>query len=350
VHAADCSAAGWQDRVTAIVADFLRVHPAEIDTRKPLSLYALDSLRAMELIAALEDAFERPLPEWLLIDHPDIQSLALALAGDQSGDDRALRAADSVLPAAIRPSLPRRTITRMERVLLTGATGFLGAHLAHTLLSESDSELCCLVRAGSRNGASRVRRNLEYYGLWSPSFAHRIEVIEADLAMPGLGLRARDYVRLAEGIDEIYHAAADVDWVRSYRSLRDVNVAGTRELLRLACTGTPSAFHFVSSLTVCLAPGGPAAVGECDDIRPFVDRLPLGYAQTKCVAETLVRQAGGRGLPTSIHRPSLVGRGARRAPGYCWPAPRLRMRSTVGSRGLSRVPNGSVRSDASSTA
>jgi len=41
-------------------------------------------------------------------------------------------------------------------------------------------------------------------------------------------------------------------------------------------------------------------------MQPFVDRLPLGYAQSKCVAESLVREAGRRGLPTSIHRPSLL--------------------------------------------
>jgi thioester reductase-like protein len=32
----------------------------------------------------------------------------------------------------------------------------------------------------------------------------------------------------------------------------------------------------------------------------------LGYAQTKIVAEALVREAGRRGLPIAIYRPSLI--------------------------------------------
>jgi hypothetical protein len=39
---------------------------------------------------------------------------------------------------------------------------------------------------------------------------------------------------------------------------------------------------------------------------PHVDRLPLGYAQSKCVAESLTRQAAIRGLPIRIHRPPLI--------------------------------------------
>jgi len=314
---ADSSSVAVRDRVLTVVADVLGLDVAEIDPRKPLSLYALDSLAPAELTAALEDAFERPLPEWLLVDHPDVETLTLALRGQTAGDDRELMAHDSVLPVDIRPV--RRSAEReggpsttdpprgpASRVMVTGATGFLGAHLVQTLMTETAADVWCLVRAGDGQGLFRVRRNLERYGLWSSSFSNRIDAIEGDLAVPRLGLTACDYARLADRVDAIYHAGADVDWVRPYRALRDVNVVGTRELLRLACEARPAAFHFVSSVSVCYATGGPRSVSEQDDMQPFVDRLPLGYARTKCVAESLVRQAGQRGLPTSIHRPSLL--------------------------------------------
>ena len=92
----------------------------------------------------------------------------------------------------------------------------------------------------------------------------------------------------------------------SYGGLRQANVAGTRELLRLACTARPKAFQFVSSLSVCYAVGGPAVVTETTDMLPHAADLPLGYAQSKCVAESLVRQAAARGLPATIVRPSLI--------------------------------------------
>ncbi len=100
---ADASSVAVRDRVLTVVADVLGLDVAEIDPRKPLSLYALDSLASAELTTALEDAFERPLPEWLLVDHPDVETLTLALRGQTAGDDRELIAHDSVLPVDIRP-------------------------------------------------------------------------------------------------------------------------------------------------------------------------------------------------------------------------------------------------------
>ena len=50
-------------------------------------------------------------------------------------------------------------------MLLTGATGFLGAHLLADWLTHSDAVLHCLVRAGSAQAAlDRVRANLTRYG------------------------------------------------------------------------------------------------------------------------------------------------------------------------------------------
>src|SRR5262249_9749503 len=111
---------------------------------------------------------------------------------------------------------------------------------------------------------------------------------------------------LTQGIDAIYHCAAEVDWVSPYSQLRPVNVSGTVELLRLASTSRRKAFHFVSSLAVCYSTTGPREVYEWEEMLPYLDGLHLGYARSKCVAETLVRRAAERGLPVTIYRPSLI--------------------------------------------
>jgi thioester reductase-like protein len=131
-------------------------------------------------------------------------------------------------------------------------------------------------------------------------------VIEGDLNECSLGLSTVDWHNLAREIDAIYHCAADVDWVSSYAKLRSVNVGSTVELLKLASTSKRKKFHFISSLAVCYATTGPREVDEWEDMLPYLDGLFLGYAQTKCVAETLVRRAGERGLPVKIYRPSLI--------------------------------------------
>ena len=312
---------GARQRVSEVVAGCLGLAPAEIDPHEPLALYGLDSLRSVELGAELEDAFRRPLPDGLLSDHPSIDALVgfledgdqLARARDDDPNIDLMRA-DGVLPFDIRPEAAPAPVPTSapappdERVLLTGATGFLGAHLLRTLLTETGAEVLCLVRSRGSGEAPwrRVRASLERYRLWDDEFIGRIHTVTGDLSQPGLGLAPGGHLTVASAVDTVYHAAADVDWVSPYGALRAANVIATRELLRLACRGRPKAFHFISSLSVCHAVGGRRSVAEDDDLLWGTERLPIGYAQTKCVAEALVRQARARGLRASIHRPALL--------------------------------------------
>ena len=127
----------------------------------------------------------------------------------------ALMRADGVLPFDIRPAAAPRAAPRAGRVLLTGATGFLGAHLLGTLLEETDAEVLCLVRDRGSDGESqrRVRRSLERYRLWDDTFDGRVHTVTGDLSQPSLGLAADVRATLESAVDAIYHAAADVDWV-----------------------------------------------------------------------------------------------------------------------------------------
>src|SRR4051812_49927803 len=97
--------------------------------------------------------------------------------------------ADAVLPADVYPAAPSTAAT--GTVLLTGATGFVGAHLLHALLRETQATVLCLVRPdrhGLRGGpADRLRANLEAHGLWQPAWAERIRPLTGDLRQSGLG-------------------------------------------------------------------------------------------------------------------------------------------------------------------
>jgi thioester reductase-like protein len=151
-----------------------------------------------------------------------------------------------------------------------------------------------------------VRRNLIQYGIWEECFAKRIRCVYGDLTQPLLGMAGRDFRAIADSVGAIYHAAAAVDWVRPYEELREANVLGTHELLRLACAGTPKSFNFLSSLAVCYSTGATGDALESDDPLLNLRGLRLGYAQSKCVAESLVRQAAERGIHTTVARPTLV--------------------------------------------
>lgn len=312
--AARPSSGAVRERLTAIVASILRRPPQWISPSSSLASLGLDSLGAVELIAAIEDELAVKLPLTAAHDYPSIDALARFVehgaVRDAPTGGRDLPLADAVLPVDVQPRAGRAAPTCDARdLLLTGATGFLGAYLLRTLLDETAADIHCVVRSRS-DGWDRVVDNLAAYDLARPGDESRVHIVSADLAEPMIGLSVGDFASLADRIDAIYHCAAAVNWVYAYDELRDTNVLGTRELLRLACAG-PKPFHFVSSISVCHSTSAPAVADEAIDALSSLDGLHLGYAQSKCVAEALVRQAAGRGVPATIIRPSLVTGDAR---------------------------------------
>jgi thioester reductase-like protein len=291
-----------------VVARHLGVDPDRIDPDRPLASYGMDSLRSMELVAALEDATGRSLPDTFCLDHPTLNCLAGALNGGAA--DRPFQdtrwTSDASLPSDFVVAIGRHPPADPRNVLLTGATGLLGAYLLRTLIDETDAQVWCLIRSSPGEGLARISTNLSRYGLWHDGLARRIEIVRGDLAQPNLGLTTAEYSSVASLTDAVMHAGADVDWVQPYPALRHVNVLGTLEVLRLAATARPKPVQFISSLSVCYVPDGPPVIDESIDCLPFVGRLPLGYAQTKCVAESLCRQASDRGLPMRVIRPALI--------------------------------------------
>ena len=298
------------DQIRELVATHLHIPLDTLEPWAPLSGQGLDSLSSLELVALLEHACGRTLPASLVAECPDITALAAAIAGGDRRDDdlRERVARDAKLPADIRPAGCRAPTVPAGRVLLTGATGFLGAWLLRALLDETSASMVCLVRGG---GDERIRKNLERYGLSTHDLAARVTAVSGELEAEGLGLSVDEGRDLSESVDAIYHAGADVNWVSHYDSLRAANVGGTLEVLRLACSGRPKRLVFVSSLSVCYAVDGPPIVNERSDMIRHAAALPLGYAQSKCVAETLVREAAARGLQATIVRPALISGDAR---------------------------------------
>ncbi len=178
-----------------------------------------------------------------------------------------------------------------RRILLTGATGFIGAHLLAELLTTTQANIYCLALATHDKAAlTRVRQALTQYGLSPRDFEQRVIPVQGDLAQVRFGLDDSRYNKLAQDIDTIVHNAAVVDFLKSYRSLRDVNVLGTLEILKLLGTGPPKQLHYVSSLSVFSRQEQTDSENLIPETAiPSCKLLPDdGYSQTKWVTEHMI--------------------------------------------------------------
>jgi thioester reductase-like protein len=230
------------------------------------------------------------------------QTLAVPSASDD-------KVSEAELHGSLQPSQRRDCVQPSSRsILVTGATGFLGANLLRDLLADTTGNVFCLVRGATEaDGMMRIRGALQSQRLWSAAYQRRIRVVIGNLARPRLGISRIAFECLANEIDTIYHAAAYVNLLLPYKALRGTNVCGMQELLRLAMTGPAKQFHYVSSVA---ALGWPVP----DQVSQFTERFRVsrprsfadGYSESKWDAEQLVNAAYEEGLAASIYRPGLI--------------------------------------------
>jgi thioester reductase-like protein len=193
------------------------------------------------------------------------------------------------------------------RVLLTGATGFVGMEVLARYLERSDRELTCLVRAGSEAGArERVDGVLrELFGRGAGRYASRVQAVAGELSAPGLGLSAARRCELAKQVSTIVHSAASVSFAMPLDEARGTNVEGTRRMLEFANdakqNGGLDRYAQVSTAYVAGTHAGRFAEADLDVGQSFRN----SYEQSKFEAEQLVRSQG-QGLPWMILRPSIV--------------------------------------------
>ncbi len=270
-----------------------------------------DSLSTLPLVSRLHAALGVDVPVATVFASPTIAGLAEAIDRLRAGiDERFDIEAQVVLPEEIdaaRAAPPRAPRHAPASVLLTGATGFLGAYLLRDLIDLSAAEVVCLVRAAdAADGLRRIRGNLERYGLWRDGDDARIVPLSGDLASPRLGLSNAAFAALAERVDAIVHNGGQVNFLAPYASMEAANVGGTRDVLRLATTGPLKPVQLVSTLGVYLTDQHMGGRVTERDAPPDGPGQQGGYNQSKWVAEQLGLLARARGVAVAIHRPARV--------------------------------------------
>jgi thioester reductase-like protein len=283
--------------------ELLKDKGAEILARQ-VDIGVIQRVSVAELFGLAEQLERAPEEALVHLRH----SLA-AFREEQSAAEKQMMSDDSKL--IFEPPVPSPTpeIPIMNRVLLTGGTGFIGPFLIQSLLEQTRAKIYVLVRASDeKQGRQRLRTAMESMG---PCAAGLMEMFEArvipvcgDLGQPKLGLPQHLWDFLAMEIDTVFHNGATVNYLFNYDLMRDANVLGTNEVIRLAFEGRAKEFNYVS--TTFVFGWAVKSVLYETDMNKDMELLDFGYSQSKWVAEQVVFDARSRGLSARVFRPALV--------------------------------------------
>ena len=170
-------------------------------------------------------------------------------------------------------------------VLITGATGFIGSHVARKLRAKGE-EVCALVRRSSATD------ELTDMG---------VSLIYGDITDRSSVLKA------LSGCDTLYHCAGYVSFrKRDYPKMVEINVEGSKNTLSAALEAGVKKVVFTSSVAAL----GPAATGsvitEDTTPDPSFGGADIGYMNVKRAAEAAALDFCGKGLAVVITNPSVV--------------------------------------------
>lgn len=273
-----------------------------------------DSLKAMEFIIKAEaKGIQIQLQD--IFDYPTVAELTAFLQTKQKREEENILNEYSYERfEKYQPLLENNKIfsnydmqeVSVKRVLLSGITGFLGAHIADSLLQDEDCVIYCLVRSKEpEDRCGRLLQILEHYfgNKYTDVIGTRIIPITGDIANEKLS------DELPEKVDTIIHAAATVKHYGSYEYFYEVNVLGTKHMAEYALK---MGAHFIHISTLSVS--GNAFINNVgneivlekkyfsEDCLYHGQTLSNVYVRSKFEAECVVLDTVLKGLQANIIR------------------------------------------------
>lgn len=195
---------------------------------------------------------------------------------------------------------------KQKTILITGATGFLGSFITQELF---ESGFCLKLLVRKTHDLQAKERVSDVFPLCDPSlFADRtrvgrIEIIEGDVSKKYLGLDTREYIRLAETIDEVFHCAAATKFNDVHNTLTQTNVSGTENVVQFCYTEKIKRLHYISTAYVAGKRRDVVYEDELDKGQTFNNN----YEKSKFDAEILLNQFVRQyDVPATVYRPSII--------------------------------------------
>jgi len=194
----------------------------------------------------------------------------------------------------------------MKNYFVTGATGAIGSALIPILLQDTENSISLLLRAKSADDlAARLEALFSFWQIGPDDSAarRRVKALRGDVTVPRFGLDEAAYGALCAECTHIIHSAGNVRMNLPIEQARHSSVDSALNIIELAdnCRGLEKV-EIVSTVGVGGRTNGALPEEWILEPRGFHNT----YEQAKAEAEETVRAAIERGLPATVHRPSMV--------------------------------------------
>ncbi|RDW71704.1 hypothetical protein BP5796_07738 [Coleophoma crateriformis] len=273
----------------------------EIDT--DLFAAGVDSLQAITIWGLIRrelDLGAGTVGQNVVFEHPSIRALAAHLYSLRTGESVVVKDEITLMSELIEkysdftPHVPGDSAIEKECVIVTGATGSLGAHILSQLAAkENIGTIYCLVRASTPAEATRrVLSTLSSRLL--PSVAHqRLVCLPADMSKADLGLGEEIINQLKSSLTKVFHCAWAVNFNLGVSSFESHHIRGTYNLISLCLSTTtakPASLYFCSSISAAAGTPLPARIPETY-LTSLKYAQNMGYARSKLVTENIIKAA-----------------------------------------------------------
>ncbi len=197
-------------------------------------------------------------------------------------------------------------------ILLTGVTGFLGAHILDSFLKTQSGNVYCIIRKEpGLTPELKLYNKLNYYfgDKYNNYINKRIYAITGDITKEAFGLKQSDLFNLANSIDIVINSAAKVDHYGNYQDFYNTNVKSVKQIINF-CKSFNKKFYQVSTLSISGNAFDTSSATQSINKTTYFDEssfyigqtLENIYIRSKFEAEKLVLNAIKNGLDAYILR------------------------------------------------
>ena len=237
-------------------------------------------------------------------EYPTIRKLADFLLVDQPKETSVLI---EKMPIIKEIKKAIEVPTEFRRIILFGATGFLGIHILYYLLTSTSSKIFCIIR--KKDLVNPLNRFIKKFNFYFPDvnieqYLYRIKIVEGNILDNHFGIEEDLYNRLGTTCDCVIDTAALVKHYGNYEIFNKTNVNSTKKMIAF-CKEFHIPLHYISTMSV--SGNGlvktPTADFTEDDLyigQSFKDNV---YVRSKFEAEKAVIEAcKNEELIASIYR------------------------------------------------